>query len=158
MEEDPKLTKIVIDLPGHWSVSGEGIWAKSLGDDLYQIDNIPFHAYGLNLGDIVKAIEPSPELKPQVIEVIKPSGHRTLRIIFGKNFTEEEQILYLNGIKAMGVGVERNNHIFLALDVPPEIDYQFVCNYLSELQKDNVLEYETCEVRIPGTFTCEDDD
>lgn len=156
MEDDPKLTKIVIDLPGHWAVSGEGIWAKSLGDDLYQIDNIPFHAYGLNLGDIVKAVEPSSELKPQVIEVVKPGGHRTLRIIFEKNFTEEEQISYLNEIKAMGVGVERNR-IFLALDVPPEIDYQLICNHLWELQEDKVLNYETCEVRIPGTFTCEDD-
>ena len=108
MEDDSKLTKIwSLNLPGHWAVSGEGIWAKSLGEDLYQIDNIPFHAYGLNYGDIVKAVEPSPDLKPQVIEVVQPSGHRTLRIFFQNNLSEELQAPYLKEIKAMGVGVER---------------------------------------------------
>lgn len=157
MKDDPKLTKIVIDLPGHWATSGEGIWAKSLGEDLYQIDNIPFHAYGLNYGDIVKAIEPSPDLKPQVKEVVTPSGHRTLRIMFEKNLTEQQQTPFLNEIKEMGVGVERNNRIFVALDIPPEVDYQMVCDHLWNLQQKNVLAYETCEVRIPGTFTCRDD-
>jgi hypothetical protein len=156
MTEDSKLTKIVIDLPGHWATGGEGIWAKSLGKDLFQIDNIPFHAYGLNLGDIVEAIEPSPELKPQVTKVVKASGHRTLRIIFEKEYAEEQQAPYIKEMKDMGVGVERNNSVLLALDVPPEIDYQMICNHLSKLEKYCVLNYETCEVRIPGTFTCGD--
>ena len=154
MKDDPPLTKIVIDLPGHWATGGEGIWAKSLGEDLYQIDNIPFHAYGLNLADIVEAVEPSPELKPQVSKVVKPSGHRTLRIIFEKDLTEEEQIPYLKEMKEMGVGIERNNRVFLALDIPPEVDYQLVCDHLGKLEQENILGYETCEVRIPGTFTC----
>jgi hypothetical protein len=39
MNED-KLTKIVIDLPGHWGSGGEGIWAKELGNDPYQISGL----------------------------------------------------------------------------------------------------------------------
>lgn len=33
---DPDLTKLHIDLPNHWATGGESLWARSLGDDLYE--------------------------------------------------------------------------------------------------------------------------
>ncbi|WP_298065795.1 hypothetical protein [uncultured Acinetobacter sp.] len=51
-EQDEQLTKIYIDLPNHWWLKGESFWAKSLGDDLFEIQNVPFCAYGLNFREL----------------------------------------------------------------------------------------------------------
>ena len=82
MEKDEELTKIVVDLPNHWATSGEAMWARPLSADLYEIRNVPFYAYGLNFEDVVRAVEPGPDEKPVVIEVVRASGHRTIRVFF----------------------------------------------------------------------------
>jgi Domain of unknown function (DUF4265) len=69
------LTKVHLDLPNHWWFKGESLWAKSLGNDLYEIQNVPYCAYGLNCGDVVRATTDNPELKPEVREVINKSGN-----------------------------------------------------------------------------------
>src|SRR5262249_4817112 len=79
---EDELTKVHVELPNHGATGGESLWAKPLGDDLYQLDNVPFHAYGLNYGDVVRATEDSPELKPEIREVVRPSGHQTIRVFF----------------------------------------------------------------------------
>lgn len=76
--DEDSLTKVHIDLPNHWATGGESLWALPLGDDLYEIRNSPFYAYGINWGDVVWAHSNDPELKPQVREVVTPSGNRTL--------------------------------------------------------------------------------
>jgi hypothetical protein len=56
--EQDSITKLYIDLPnqgGTGGPGGESVWALHLGDDLYGIRNVPFFAYGINWGDVVKA-------------------------------------------------------------------------------------------------------
>jgi hypothetical protein len=36
-EEREGLLKVYVDLPNHWYTGGESLWAKSLGDDLYEM-------------------------------------------------------------------------------------------------------------------------
>jgi hypothetical protein len=51
MEKEADLCKLVVELGYHWSgIGGEGIWARPMGGDLYEVDNIPFYAYGLVAG------------------------------------------------------------------------------------------------------------
>lgn len=83
------LTKLYIDLPNHWAVGVESVWAQPLGDDLYEIRNVPFYAYGLNYSDIVRARSEDPDLKPEVIEVIKENGHSTIRVYFSRELIED---------------------------------------------------------------------
>lgn len=83
--EDESLTKVHIDLPNHWATGGESLWALPLGGDLYEIRNTPFHAYGLNWGNIVRAHSDNPKLKPEVREVVAESGNKTLRVFFDKS-------------------------------------------------------------------------
>ena len=80
--ENEKLTKVYVDLPNHWATGGESMWAVDLGDDLYEIRNVPFYAYNLNVGDVVFATADSPDLKPEVRRVVRRSGHRTMRLFF----------------------------------------------------------------------------
>lgn len=129
-----------------------GTWARDLGDDEYEIDNVPFYAYGLNYRDVVRAIADDPSLKPQVKAVIRKSGHRTLRIIFLGDLKEEEQQPYLDQIRTFGASLERAHRTYLAIDIPPEGSYEDLASYLASLEDRKVLSYETCEEQVPGSF------
>ncbi|MEP5943149.1 MAG: DUF4265 domain-containing protein, partial [Balneola sp.] len=87
---DERLTKIFIDLPNHWAIGGEALWAEPLGNDLYKIENIPFYAYGLNYHDIVRTNSQSAELKPEIKELVKASGHKTFRVFFKEGFSRDQ--------------------------------------------------------------------
>jgi hypothetical protein len=54
MSADDELTQVHIDLPNHWAVGGEAMWARALGGNRYRIENVPFYAYGLNFYDVVE--------------------------------------------------------------------------------------------------------
>src|SRR5437899_11916700 len=60
----------------------ETLWATSVGEDKYQIDNSPFYAYGVSWQDIVFAPFDQNEGFPTFQKVVAKSGHRTLRVIF----------------------------------------------------------------------------
>lgn len=153
-DSDEPLEKIYVDLPGHWQYEGEAMWAKPLGDDLFELRNVPFGAYGLNFGDVVRARSSSPELKPQVEAVVKASGHRTLRLTFNA-MPEQQQLAYLKQLERLGAEPERAVGGFIALDIPPDVAYDQVFKQLDALEKLGVLDFETCDTRVPGTFTSE---
>jgi hypothetical protein len=51
-----KREKIVIDLPpGELKTTAESVWGKRVGDDRYELENVPVWAYGLAYGDVVEA-------------------------------------------------------------------------------------------------------
>src|SRR5262245_56299849 len=100
------LTKVHIDLPNHWWFKGESLWARPLGDDLYEIHNVPFCAYDINCRDVVRATADGPDLKPEIREVVRRSGNRTLRIIFQDDEADlEAQQPHLEAIKTMDAWV-----------------------------------------------------
>lgn len=148
----PDLVKVHLDLPNHWWFKGESIWARSLGNDLYEIQNIPFCAYGLNCGDVVRAVASSADLKPEVQAVVRRSGNQTVRISFCDELSKEDQAPHLEALRAMGADVERANAQFVCLNVPPDAGYQSLCDRLAALEAEGVLEFETCEERVPGSF------
>jgi len=151
LEENDGLVKLHLNLPNHWKHDGESLWALSLGDDLYEIRSTPFCAYGLNWGDVVRAMEERPDYKPEIIEVVKLSGHRTLRIYFATRAVAEQEVV-LNELNALGVCYERADEEFVTLDVELGADYDLVCERLRDLTEKGILDYETCEARIDGSF------
>ena len=150
--DEENLTKIHIDLPNHWAVGGESLWALPFGDDLFELRNTPFHAYGLNWGDIVRARSDDPELKPEVREIVASSGNKTLRVVLNKALCQEAQQAILSSLQHLDISWERADDYYVAIDVHPESDYQAVCDKLMELEREGALEYETCEPRLPGSF------
>jgi hypothetical protein len=151
-DESDGLTKVHVDLPNHWWMKGESMWAEPLANDLYEIRNVPFCAYGLNFGDVVLATAGEPGLKPEIRSVVRRSGNSTLRINFDAAVDRAQQTVVLYLLCAMGVAVERANDRFVCLDVPPEVDYQAVRTLLVAQETEGLLEYETCEARIEGSF------
>ncbi|MBL1142416.1 MAG: DUF4265 domain-containing protein [Proteobacteria bacterium] len=149
---DEELEKVHIDLPNHWAIGGESLWATPLGNNLYRIENIPFFAYGLNFQDIVLATPDSEDLKPEIRKVITPGEHRTYRIIFNKEVDRQKQEVLLNSLKQYKTTYERANGTNVAVDIEPTGDHIAVYDQLENYEESELLSFETCEARIEGSF------
>lgn len=149
---DGSPTKVHVDLPNHWATGGESLWATELGGDRFRIENVPFYAYGLNYHDVVEAKAETPELKPSVVRVVERSGHRTIRVFFGKDVANEDRLSHLRSLEHLHVSFERCDRRYFALDLEPESDISAVEERLRGWIAEGVAEYETCEARLPDSF------
>lgn len=149
---DENLEKIHIDLPNHWAIGGESLWATPMGDDLYRIENVPFFAYGLNFLDIVYATSDNQDRIPEIIKVVTPSGHRTYRIIFDKNTNRDEQVELLDTLSKHGATYERANGSNVSIDIKPSGDHIAVYDQLDVYESQGKLSFETCEARAENSF------
>ena len=152
MERGERLTKVHIELPNHWATGGESMWAVDLGGDLYELRNTPFHAYGLNFGDIVRATADEPTLKPEIRAVVTRSGHQTLRVFFEDVVSDRRALELLGSLAPLAVSFEGADTRYFALDLLPDADIGKVRDILDEWQEQGWAGYETCEARMPGGF------
>lgn len=128
------------------------MWARPLGDDAYELQNVPFHAYDLNYLDVVEAVAASPDRKPSVIRVVRRSGHRTLRLVFKESTPDPDRVPLLESLKTLGASLEGADRKYFALDIEPAGDYAAVRTRLDEWTSQGILDYETCEARVEGSF------
>jgi hypothetical protein len=141
-----------VELPNHWNTKGESIWARPLGDDLYELHNSPFSAYDLNYLDVVVALSAGPGQKPQICRIERRSGHKTLRLILKAETERVERDQILAKINDLGATYENANGSLYSLDIPLSENYQPLCDHLWGWEQAGALEYETCEARVPGSF------
>ena len=151
-DSERELTKVHVDLPNHWWHKEEALWARPLGDDAYEIDDIPCCAYGLNCGDVVLATQDAPDLQPEVRSVLRRSGNQTLRASFCDQLSSEEQQRVIAALESMGTEIERATAQFVCINVPRASSLQAVRDYLVAQESAGALEYETCEERVAGSF------
>lgn len=151
MKEDI-MVKVHVDLPNHWAVGGESMWATPMGEELYRLENVPFYAYGLNYHDIVRATSDSDELIPEIIRLIEPSGYRTFRMFFQKQIDSDQRQETFDTLAELSVYYERATNNFFSLNMSPEGNYEAVNDKLEQLVQQNILEFETCEARTEGSF------
>jgi hypothetical protein len=152
MSKRDGLTKIHVELPNHWATGGESMWALQVGEELYELRNVPFHAYDLNFGDIVRATADGPELKPEIREVVKRSGNRTLRVFFSDILERQARLALLESLAPLAVSYEGATERLYALDLEPEADVTRVRGELDGWAEKGWLAYETCEARVAGGF------
>ena len=149
---DDAPTKIHIDLPNHWAIGGESFWATHLGGDRYRLENVPFYAYGLNFLDIVRATPDSEETIPEIREVVRRSGRKTIRVMFEETVDRERQAKLLDSLSEFEANYERADACLVAIDIKPEGSMQAVFDKLEAYEKDGLLDFETCETRVEGSF------
>ena len=150
--DDDRLTKVLVDLPNHWATGGESMWAVDLVGDLFELRNTPFYAYDLNFRDVVRATADSPDLKPEVREVVRRSGHRTLRVFFDEAVPADRRVSLLESLHDLLVSFEGATDAFFALDLEPEADIDRVRRQLDQWERNGWIAYETCEARVAGSF------
>lgn len=95
----------------------ESLWAIPLEEGLFQLDNIPFFAQEVALGDVVSAVSEGGELRFQ--KVVRPSGHSTLRLII---YDQGEVPAVRKLLEERGCASE-GSHIpgLISVDVPPSV-------------------------------------
>jgi len=71
----------------------EQLWARELGENLFEICCIPFFLYGFALGDIVET-RPDNEKRFVIAKKLKTKGHFTLRIWF-QSLVDEKLLEFL---------------------------------------------------------------
>jgi len=141
LDDTDDLVKIRIDIPDDPRSTSESFWALPLGGDLYELRNNPFLAFDLHFLDVVRAITDAAGEWPRIREVVRRSGHKTLRVFFLNKLPEPEQADLLARLRPHRY--ERISPSFVAIDVAPEGSYQGVCNQLGEWQQQGILQYET---------------
>jgi hypothetical protein len=130
-DPDAKVAFRVVEEDG--SVQVETLWATSLGDDLYKIDNSPFYAYGVSWEDVVLAPVDPEEGCPTFVRVVSKGGNRTVRIIFDPPVQEgNESSRVLQGLVALGCTYEGANRGYMSVNVPPKLSLAAVRDYLVE--------------------------
>ena len=109
------------------------MWALDLGDKLYELDNAPWFARDLALGDIVKC-EVVGDTLPRILEVVKPSGNWTVRVFVPDSPNQEavkREIMDFvagAGCKYEGFGKQKG---LIAVTIPSDVD---LGNVLAQLR------------------------
>ncbi len=142
-ETGEPLEKIVIDLPpDHWCRStGERFWARRLDDSQFEIRNVPWFAYGVNWGDIVRCQGLSPAGLPQIVEVVTAGGHSTLRIMFDADYPSKEALL--DELHGLGGSYESADDLLYSIDVEPGVPVEPILDYLARASELGGFAWET---------------
>jgi len=147
-----KLVEVYADLPNHWAIGGETMWALPLGDGRYILKSIPCYAYDLNREDCVVASPGPADGLRHIRKVDGRGGHSTLRVLFGENLSAREISELVASFKGYGAESVQVNDRFFSVDIPPAGDHDSLYLMLEEWETRGELQFETCEARAEGSF------
>ncbi len=136
---DKKVILTYYDIEGNTAV--ETLWAEFKEDIKYQIKNIPFFAPNIAFNDIITVEEENGNL--HFDEIINASEHSTIQIVF---FNEKEMDKVIKDIELLNCSWEgMYNQKLLAIDVPPNVNYSIVKEYLTTQFNSNIIDFkESC--------------
>ncbi|HEY6375528.1 MAG TPA: DUF4265 domain-containing protein [Edaphobacter sp.] len=131
------------DESGYPPVSCEQIWCIENANDLFVIDNIPFYATDVSLGDEIRA-----EVRDGARwfgSLVKASRNTTLRI-FARN--KEIAPLIIRQLETFGGLTERmEDSGLIAVSLPPTADIAGALAYLDRESDAENLAFEESSVR-----------
>ncbi|HSP79915.1 MAG TPA: DUF4265 domain-containing protein [Myxococcaceae bacterium] len=138
--------KVIIPLEqdedGYPPVGSERLWALEAGEGRYKLDNIPFFARELALGDIASAVpeEGADEGILRYQQLLEPSGHSTFRVLVHDESPVQEVCSLL---ERLGCGTERS-HLprLVAIDIPPTVSLEAVRQALEPGRAQERWDYE----------------
>jgi hypothetical protein len=109
----------------------ETLWAVRVAEGRFRLDNSPWFAYGVSLGDIVEGTEYAPNMY-ELSKVVERSGNRTIRVILAPDSRADSPNgnVFIAEVKALGCDVENMNDVLLSIIIPPEVDLSSVVDYL----------------------------
>jgi hypothetical protein len=127
------LVKIVLKAKNGDHEDVETLWAKQVGPNIYVLDNPPWYAYGVSAGDLLEALPTKEDPRPLVRRVLRKSGNRTVRVILNPPIDESNASqAILDRLREMGCDHEGANRSYFAVNLPPAVDFEAVCRFLTE--------------------------
>ena len=129
------------DEDGYPPAGSERVWATR-NDNTFTIDNIPFFAQGVSLGDVVRANEVNGELIYE--STVSYSGHSTFRFIF---FEQEYLQQVRQELTAMGCSSEKSHlENLISVDVPPEVSMLEFREFLAKYVREEIIDFEEAAI------------
>jgi hypothetical protein len=116
----------------------EVVWSKPLGDDLYQIENVPEDIVDVNLHDVVKCRQ-EPNGLPVIIEIVRQSGNLTLRVEFREETSAENAVDVIKELRKKHVFYEKGSFKRYMFNVEPEINYETIRDFLKSKEEEGLL-------------------
>jgi hypothetical protein len=98
----------------------ETLWAIDEGKGRYRLDNLPYLAFGLSLGDVVSVKRDHGQLV--IDQVLARSGHSTYRLALQDALDPDAFVGLCAPLTALGCGLERFTPRMMGVDVPPAVD------------------------------------
>ena len=121
-------SKILISTKG----DTETLWATSLGQDLYRLENSPFYAYNVSWQDVVLAPPAGENNFPTFQRVVETSGNRTIRVIYetpvGGGEVPDQVNQALNQLECSYEGADKT---YLSYNIPPGVELGKVVQILT---------------------------
>jgi hypothetical protein len=117
----------------------ESIWCKVDGNN-FIIDNIPFIAKRISLGDTVKAELDEEDNQYYFDDFIATSGNTTVRIYFYKDNNIKNVREWLNNKECESEVLPARN--IVAVNIPKKIDYSTIRDYLEKGEQEGKWSYE----------------
>ena len=113
------------------SAQVETLWATSLGNDEYRLENSPFYAYSVSWEDVVFAPFDPAEERATFLRVVRKSGNRTVRVIFDPPVQDGNvSDRVLQGLVDLGCSYEGIDRLYMSINIPAAVDLSAVCQYL----------------------------
>lgn len=115
----------------------EQLWARQVSESIFKICCIPFFVYNLALGDIVET-----DASYCVTKVVERSGRFIFRVLNRSGNTNYLASL-VQRLEEFGALVERSSESMIAIDTENEQMAKDVSGWLSRLEQDGHIQYET---------------
>lgn len=119
-----------IEVEGMWAIEREGG---------HEIDSIPFRVMSVALGDLVATRRDEDGLL-WFTQVIRPSGHSTIQILFGRQEDAASFRAVLSGLGCASEGSDLPE--LIAVDVPPSVNYDDLKALLDTGEREGRFEYQ----------------
>jgi hypothetical protein len=121
-------------------IETESIWCDKTGNGTYIVDNIPFVAKNISLGDIIIVEYDNSEGQYYFDNLVSASGNTTIRIIMFDNQKIEETRTWLNNNKCDSEVLNAMN--IIAVNIPKEIAYRPIKAFLDSGEQNDKWSYE----------------
>src|SRR5262249_42887617 len=105
-------------------------WASRLSQDLYRLDNIPFFAYGISLGDVVEAAPQENDPPPHFRRIVRKSGNWTVRVVADDGTDSVDQHI-LDELERLGCGYTGASPRYICVNIPPDVSLDRVVEYMT---------------------------
>ena len=117
----------------------EDVWASSCGVN-YKVENIPFFTHNIAYGDVISVEIEGNRLF--FLDLIKTSEHSAIQIVF---FDVDAVNQLTSFVENLNCSLEGIHEKYISVDVPPEVDYIKLKDFLEIGLQKNKWDYkEAC--------------
>lgn len=142
MSSTDDLVRVVFELPepDYDGTTGERLWATKVEEDLFELQNSPWHARTVNWLDVVEAVPDNDDEWPKFVKVVSRSGHRTIHLHLLENGRAIKQEI-LDRCNQLGATYEEADGRLYALDFAPGVDLAPAIQYFETLKSNDVADW-----------------